>query len=169
MGAFWGLISCPRTLRHVERRRRELAEWTALQIMAKSTTWATAPNPKQVILRHLTVFICFIHLPHIDTGHGPLPQLTGNVSEVLVSSLLQSCYLSSQTLPRVYQHYGPSPIQPLSTEMQILLTVYYLVQLGQYKTVFQNKDYNHTWFNWTASGGKWLIFDDIVATLHSGH
>ncbi|XP_049574225.1 protein GREB1 isoform X2 [Syngnathus scovelli] len=68
--------------------------------------------------------------PVIFKGHGPLPQLTGNFSEVLVSSLLQSCYLSSQTLPRVYQHYGPSPIQPLSTEMQILLTVYYLVQLG---------------------------------------
>ncbi|XP_034535215.1 protein GREB1 [Notolabrus celidotus] len=68
--------------------------------------------------------------PVIFKGHGPLPQLTGNVGEVLVSSLLQSCYLSSQTLPRVYQHYGPSPIQPLSTEMQILLTVYYLVQLG---------------------------------------
>ncbi|KAM4602925.1 protein GREB1 [Polymixia lowei] len=68
--------------------------------------------------------------PVIFKGHGSLPQLTGNVSEVLVSSLLQSCYLSSQTLPRVYQHYGPSPIQPLSTEMQILLTVYYLVQLG---------------------------------------
>lgn len=68
----------------------------------------------------------------LNTGHGTLPQLTGNVSEVLVSSLLQSCYLSSQTLPRIYQHYGPSPIQPLSAEMQILLTVYYLVQLGQY-------------------------------------
>ncbi|KAM3626089.1 uncharacterized protein V6R79_022341 [Siganus canaliculatus] len=68
--------------------------------------------------------------PVIFKGHGPLPQLTGNVGEVLVSSLLQSCYLSSQTLPRVYQHYGPSPIQPLSAEMQILLTVYYLVQLG---------------------------------------
>ncbi|XP_029982834.1 protein GREB1 [Sphaeramia orbicularis] len=68
--------------------------------------------------------------PVIFKGHGPLPQLTGNISEVLISSLLQSCYLSSQTLPRVYQHYGPSPIQPLSTEMQILLTVYYLVQLG---------------------------------------
>ncbi|CAG5853662.1 unnamed protein product [Menidia menidia] len=68
--------------------------------------------------------------PVIFKGHGTLPQLTGNVREVLVSSLLQSCYLSSQTLPRVYQHYGPSPIQPLSTEMQILLTVYYLVQLG---------------------------------------
>ncbi|KAK1891864.1 GREB1-like protein [Dissostichus eleginoides] len=68
--------------------------------------------------------------PVIFKGHGSLPQLTGNISEVLVSSLLQSCYLSSQTLPRVYQHYVPSPIQPLSTEMQILLTVYYLVQLG---------------------------------------
>ncbi|XP_028292954.1 protein GREB1 [Gouania willdenowi] len=68
--------------------------------------------------------------PVIFKGHGPLPQLTGNVGEVLISSLLQSCYLSAQTLPRVYQHYGPSPIQPLSTEMQILLTVYYLVQLG---------------------------------------
>ncbi|XP_035008366.2 protein GREB1 [Hippoglossus stenolepis] len=68
--------------------------------------------------------------PVVFKGHGPLPQLTGNVGEVLVSSLLQSCYLSSQALPRVYQHYGPSPIQPLSTEMQILLTVYYLVQLG---------------------------------------
>ncbi|KAM6942963.1 protein GREB1 [Xenentodon cancila] len=68
--------------------------------------------------------------PVIFKGHGPLPQLIGNVGGVLVSSLLQSCYLSSQTLPRVYQHYGPSPIQPLSTEMQILLTVYYLVQLG---------------------------------------
>ncbi|XP_061670351.1 protein GREB1 isoform X3 [Syngnathoides biaculeatus] len=68
--------------------------------------------------------------PVIFKGHGPLPQLTGNFNEVLVSSLLQSCYLSSQSLPRVYQHYGPSPIQPLSTEMQILLTVYYLVQLG---------------------------------------
>uniref|UniRef100_A0A8C4ZPI0 Growth regulating estrogen receptor binding 1 n=1 Tax=Gadus morhua TaxID=8049 RepID=A0A8C4ZPI0_GADMO len=68
--------------------------------------------------------------PVIFNGHGPLPQLCGNVGEVLVSSLLQTCYLSSQTLPRIYQHYGPSPIQPLSTEMQILLTVYYLVQLG---------------------------------------
>ncbi|XP_072320727.1 protein GREB1 [Eucyclogobius newberryi] len=68
--------------------------------------------------------------PVVFKGHGPLPQFTGNTSDTLVSSLLHSCYLSSQTLPRVYQHYGPSPIQPLSTEMQILLTVYYLVQLG---------------------------------------
>uniref|UniRef100_A0A8C7L4G7 Growth regulating estrogen receptor binding 1 n=1 Tax=Oncorhynchus kisutch TaxID=8019 RepID=A0A8C7L4G7_ONCKI len=63
-------------------------------------------------------------------GHGSLPQLSGKVCDVQVSSLLQSCYQNSQALPRVYQHYGPSPIQPLSVEMQILLTVYYLVQLG---------------------------------------
>ncbi|XP_052341949.1 protein GREB1-like isoform X2 [Oncorhynchus keta] len=63
-------------------------------------------------------------------GHGSLPRLSGKVSDVQVSSLLQSCYQNCQALPRVYQHYGPSPIQPLSVEMQILLTVYYLVQLG---------------------------------------
>uniref|UniRef100_A0A3P8PKH5 Growth regulating estrogen receptor binding 1 n=1 Tax=Astatotilapia calliptera TaxID=8154 RepID=A0A3P8PKH5_ASTCA len=84
-----------------------------------------------LIPRYVYIFLYFIcALLLMCAGHGPLPQLTGNVSDVLVSSLLQSCYLSSQTLPRVYQHYGPSPIQPLSTEMQILLTVYYLVQLG---------------------------------------
>uniref|UniRef100_A0A8K9X7Y3 Growth regulating estrogen receptor binding 1 n=1 Tax=Oncorhynchus mykiss TaxID=8022 RepID=A0A8K9X7Y3_ONCMY len=62
--------------------------------------------------------------------HGSLPRLSGKVSDVQVSSLLQSCYQNCQALPSVYQHYGPSPIQPLSVEMQILLTVYYLVQLG---------------------------------------
>lgn len=88
--------------------------------------------PNKSIPSCLIVFIYAVFA--LNTGHGTLPQLTGNVSEVLVSSLLQSCYLSSQTLPRVYQHYGPSPIQPLSAEMQILLTVYYLVQLGQYRS-----------------------------------
>nr|XP_023841954.1 protein GREB1 [Salvelinus alpinus] len=66
----------------------------------------------------------------LGPGHGSLPRLSGKVSDVQVSSLLQSCYQNCQALPRVYQHYGPSPIQPLSVEMQILLTVYYLVQLG---------------------------------------
>uniref|UniRef100_A0A673ZJH8 Growth regulating estrogen receptor binding 1 n=1 Tax=Salmo trutta TaxID=8032 RepID=A0A673ZJH8_SALTR len=63
-------------------------------------------------------------------GHGSLPPLSGKVCDVQVSSLLQSCYQNSQAMPRVYQQYEPSPIQPLSVEMQILLTVYYLVQLG---------------------------------------
>lgn len=77
----------------------------------------------------------FIHPSSLSlslaTGHGSLPQLAGNINDVIISPLLQSCYQSSQALPQVYQHYGPSPIQPLSTEMQILLTVYYLVQLGE--------------------------------------
>uniref|UniRef100_A0A8C9W3R0 Growth regulating estrogen receptor binding 1 n=1 Tax=Scleropages formosus TaxID=113540 RepID=A0A8C9W3R0_SCLFO len=62
--------------------------------------------------------------------HGSLPPLCGNVCEVTVSPLLEACYRSAQTLPRVYEQYGASPIQPLSAEMQILLTVYYLVQLA---------------------------------------
>lgn len=85
----------------------------------------------------IAVSLCFIHSSSLSisrytaTGHGSLPQLAGNVNDVIISPLIQSCYQSSQALPQVYQHYGPSPIQPLSTEMQILLTVYYLVQLGQ--------------------------------------
>ncbi|XP_034044016.1 protein GREB1 isoform X2 [Thalassophryne amazonica] len=88
-----------------------------------------SPPELSVMVPDQLLHICSLQ-PVIFKGHGPLPQLTGNISEVLVSSLLQSCYLSSQTLPRIYQQYGPSPVQPLSVEMQILLTVYYLVQLG---------------------------------------
>ncbi|KAI4894121.1 hypothetical protein NFI96_007870, partial [Prochilodus magdalenae] len=68
--------------------------------------------------------------PVIFKGHGALPCLCGNTGDVLVNGRLQACYRSSQTLPRVYEQYGASPVQPLSTEMQVLLTVYYLVQLA---------------------------------------
>ncbi|XP_041928753.1 protein GREB1 isoform X1 [Alosa sapidissima] len=71
--------------------------------------------------------------PVIFKGHGNLPVLCGNTAEVQVSALLQACYRNSQALPRVYEQYGAAPIQPLSTEMQILLTVYYLVQLGSHQ------------------------------------
>uniref|UniRef100_A0AAR2LK77 Growth regulating estrogen receptor binding 1 n=1 Tax=Pygocentrus nattereri TaxID=42514 RepID=A0AAR2LK77_PYGNA len=64
------------------------------------------------------------------SGHGALPRLCGSTGDVLVSGRLQACYCSSQTLPRVYEQYGTSSVQPLSTEMQVLLTVYYLVQLA---------------------------------------
>lgn len=104
--------------------------------------------PNKSIPSCLIVFIYAVLM--LNAGHGTLPQLTGNVSEVLVSSLLQSCYLSSQTLPRVYQHYGPSPIQPLSAEMQILLTVYYLVQLGQYRS--------HRWLHLNPDYGGFYLF-----------
>ncbi|XP_041105607.1 protein GREB1 isoform X2 [Polyodon spathula] len=68
--------------------------------------------------------------PVIFKGHGSLPYLCGNVNDVIISPLLHSCYQNSQALPRVYEQYGASPIQPLSVEMMILLTVYYLVQLA---------------------------------------
>uniref|UniRef100_A0A671QVG4 Protein GREB1-like n=1 Tax=Sinocyclocheilus anshuiensis TaxID=1608454 RepID=A0A671QVG4_9TELE len=68
--------------------------------------------------------------PVIFKGHGTLPHLCGNLGDVLVSGLLQKCYRSSQNLLRVYEQYGTAPIQPISTEMLILLTVYYLVQLA---------------------------------------
>uniref|UniRef100_A0A3Q1JAU4 Uncharacterized protein n=1 Tax=Anabas testudineus TaxID=64144 RepID=A0A3Q1JAU4_ANATE len=105
------------------------SDTAALLSSSQGSSAPLSPPELCVTVPDQLLHICRLQ-PVIFKGHGPLPQLTGNVSEVLVSSLLQSCYLSSQTLPRVYQHYGPSPIQPLSTEMQILLTVYYLVQLG---------------------------------------
>uniref|UniRef100_A0A8C8F4E5 Growth regulating estrogen receptor binding 1 n=1 Tax=Oncorhynchus tshawytscha TaxID=74940 RepID=A0A8C8F4E5_ONCTS len=81
---------------------------------------------RPTVIGNLCVCVCVC----VCVCHGSLPRLSGKVSDVQVSSLLQSCYQNCQALPRVYQHYGPSPIQPLSVEMQILLTVYYLVQLG---------------------------------------
>ncbi|XP_075057527.1 protein GREB1 isoform X2 [Mixophyes fleayi] len=68
--------------------------------------------------------------PVIFKGHGNFPYLCGNVNDVIVSPLLYNCYKSSQSMPKIYEQYGPSTIQPISEEMQLLLTVYYLVQLG---------------------------------------
>ncbi|XP_076834849.1 protein GREB1 isoform X2 [Brachyhypopomus gauderio] len=68
--------------------------------------------------------------PVIFKGHGALPRLCGNTGEVLVNTRLQVCYRGSHTLPRIYEQHRASSIQPLSTEMQVLLTIYYLVQLA---------------------------------------
>lgn len=65
------------------------------------------------------------------TGHGNFPYLCGNINDVIVSPLLYTCYRNSQSLSRAYEQYGASTIQPISEEMQLLLTVYYLVQLGK--------------------------------------
>ncbi|KAI6071671.1 Protein GREB1 isoform X2 [Aix galericulata] len=64
-------------------------------------------------------------------GHGNFPYLCGNINDVIVSPLLYTCYRNSQSLSRAYEQYGASTIQPISEEMQLLLTVYYLVQLDQ--------------------------------------
>nr|DBA25765.1 TPA: hypothetical protein GDO54_010114 [Pyxicephalus adspersus] len=68
--------------------------------------------------------------PVIFKGHGNFPYLCGNVNDVIVSPLLFNCYKNSQSMPKTYEQYGPTAIQPISEEMQLLLTVYYLVQLA---------------------------------------
>ncbi|XP_073647689.1 protein GREB1 isoform X7 [Tursiops truncatus] len=68
--------------------------------------------------------------PVIFKGHGHFPYLCGNLNDVVVSPLLYTCYQNSQSISRAYGQYGASTIQPISEEMQLLLTVYYLVQLA---------------------------------------
>nr|XP_028578388.1 protein GREB1 isoform X2 [Podarcis muralis] len=68
--------------------------------------------------------------PVIFKGHGNFPYLCGNLSDVVVSPLLYTCYKNAQSLSRAYEQYGASTMQPISEEMQLLLTVYYLVQLA---------------------------------------
>lgn len=64
-------------------------------------------------------------------GHGNFPYLCGNLNDVVVSPLLYTCYQNSQSISRAYEQYGASTVQPISEETQLLLTVYYLVQLGE--------------------------------------
>uniref|UniRef100_A0A673ZIW3 Growth regulating estrogen receptor binding 1 n=1 Tax=Salmo trutta TaxID=8032 RepID=A0A673ZIW3_SALTR len=92
---------------------------------SSSSSSSSLTNGAKPVASGVCVCVCLW-----SPGHGSLPPLSGKVCDVQVSSLLQSCYQNSQAMPRVYQQYEPSPIQPLSVEMQILLTVYYLVQLG---------------------------------------
>ncbi|XP_069462058.1 protein GREB1 isoform X2 [Ambystoma mexicanum] len=68
--------------------------------------------------------------PVIFKGHGNFPYLCGNLNDVIVSPLLHTCYCNSQCIPKAYEHYGGSAVLPISEEMQLLLTVYYLVQLA---------------------------------------
>lgn len=66
-----------------------------------------------------------------SAGHGNFPYLCGNLNDVVVSPLLYTCYQNSQSVSRAYEQCGASAVQPISEEMQLLLTVYYLVQLGE--------------------------------------
>nr|XP_036882464.1 protein GREB1 isoform X3 [Manis javanica] len=68
--------------------------------------------------------------PVIFKGHGNFPYLCGNLNDVVVSPLLYTCYQNAQSVSRAYEQYGASAMQPISEEMQLLLTVYYLVQLA---------------------------------------
>ncbi|XP_037668597.1 protein GREB1 [Choloepus didactylus] len=68
--------------------------------------------------------------PVIFKGHGNFPYLCGNLSDVVLSPLLYTCYQNSQSVLRAYGQCGTSTVQPISEEMQLLLTVYYLVRLA---------------------------------------
>ncbi|XP_039743768.1 protein GREB1 isoform X3 [Pteropus medius] len=68
--------------------------------------------------------------PVIFKGHGNFPYLCGNLNDVVVSPLLYTCYQNSQSVSRAYEQHGACAAQPISQEMQLLLTVYYLVQLA---------------------------------------
>lgn len=50
---------------------------------------------------------------------------------MVVSPLLYTCYQNSQSASRAHEQHGACAAQPLSQETQLLLTVYYLVQLGE--------------------------------------
>ncbi|XP_062893592.1 protein GREB1 isoform X2 [Mobula hypostoma] len=67
--------------------------------------------------------------PVIFKGHGSFPHLCGNLNDVVVNPLLQNCYGNTRSLPRGYEQHCASVSTVMSVEMQILLTVYYLVQL----------------------------------------
>ncbi|EDK98478.1 gene regulated by estrogen in breast cancer protein [Mus musculus] len=71
-------------------------------------------------------------------GHGNFPYLCGNLNDVVVSPLLYTCYQNSQSLARAYEQHGASTMQPISEETQLLLTVYYLVQLGEPSSAVHN-------------------------------
>ncbi|XP_076828572.1 GREB1-like protein isoform X2 [Brachyhypopomus gauderio] len=68
--------------------------------------------------------------PVILIGRGALPYFFGNVSDMVVSPLLASCYNCSQLNETSLSALGLSALQLPSTETMILLTLQYLARLG---------------------------------------
>ncbi|XP_069742407.1 protein GREB1 isoform X3 [Narcine bancroftii] len=85
-------------------------------------------SEESVVVPDNLLNICGIR-PVIFKGHGSFPYLCGNLNDVVISPLLQNCYGNIQSLPRVYEQHCTPVTMVASVEMQILLTVYYLVQL----------------------------------------
>uniref|UniRef100_A0A8C3TKA2 GREB1 like retinoic acid receptor coactivator n=1 Tax=Catharus ustulatus TaxID=91951 RepID=A0A8C3TKA2_CATUS len=72
--------------------------------------------------------------PVILIGYGTLPYFYGNVGDIVVSPLLVNCYKIPQLENKDLDLLGLSSSQLLSVENMILLTIQYLVQLGQYQS-----------------------------------
>ncbi|MEJ1281598.1 gene regulated by estrogen in breast cancer protein [Cricetulus griseus] len=69
--------------------------------------------------------------PVILIGYGTLPYFYGNVGDIVVSPLLVNCYKIPQLENKELEQLGLASTQLLSVENMILLTVQYLVRLGQ--------------------------------------
>uniref|UniRef100_A0A4X2LXT0 GREB1 like retinoic acid receptor coactivator n=1 Tax=Vombatus ursinus TaxID=29139 RepID=A0A4X2LXT0_VOMUR len=72
--------------------------------------------------------------PVILIGYGTLPYFYGNVGDIVVSPLLVNCYKIPHLENRELEQLGLNGSQLLSVENMILLTIQYLVRLGQYQS-----------------------------------
>uniref|UniRef100_A0A8D2AV15 GREB1 like retinoic acid receptor coactivator n=1 Tax=Sciurus vulgaris TaxID=55149 RepID=A0A8D2AV15_SCIVU len=72
--------------------------------------------------------------PVILIGYGTLPYFYGNVSDIVVSPLLVNCYKIPQLENKDLEQLGLTGSQLLSVENMILLTIQYLVRLGQHQS-----------------------------------
>ncbi|XP_047293783.1 GREB1-like protein isoform X19 [Homo sapiens] len=72
--------------------------------------------------------------PVILIGYGTLPYFYGNVGDIVVSPLLVNCYKIPQLENKDLEKLGLTGSQFLSVENMILLTIQYLVRLGQHQS-----------------------------------
>uniref|UniRef100_A0A2K6EFX7 GREB1 like retinoic acid receptor coactivator n=1 Tax=Propithecus coquereli TaxID=379532 RepID=A0A2K6EFX7_PROCO len=72
--------------------------------------------------------------PVILIGYGTLPYFYGNVGDIVVSPLLVNCYKNPQLENKDLEQLGLTGSQLLSVENMILLTIQYLVRLGQHQS-----------------------------------
>uniref|UniRef100_A0A5G2QXD0 GREB1 like retinoic acid receptor coactivator n=1 Tax=Sus scrofa TaxID=9823 RepID=A0A5G2QXD0_PIG len=72
--------------------------------------------------------------PVILIGYGTLPYFYGNVGDIVVSPLLVNCYKIPQLENKDLEQLGLTGSQLLSVENMILLTIQYLVRLGQHQS-----------------------------------
>ncbi|XP_037661427.1 GREB1-like protein isoform X6 [Choloepus didactylus] len=72
--------------------------------------------------------------PVILIGYGTLPYFYGNVGDIVVSPLLVNCYKIPQLENKDLEQLGLTGSQLLSVENLILLTIQYLVRLGQHQS-----------------------------------
>uniref|UniRef100_A0A4W3I601 Growth regulating estrogen receptor binding 1 n=1 Tax=Callorhinchus milii TaxID=7868 RepID=A0A4W3I601_CALMI len=99
------------------------------EVISVQSSLSAQSSGKPVAVPENLLKICRTR-PVIFKGHGNFPYLCGNLNDIVISPLLQTCYKNTQSLPRLYEQHNTTIASSLSVELQILLTVYYLVQLA---------------------------------------